>query len=169
MTQEPERWIEIVEFPGYAVSDHGRVMNKKRGNDIRITKNGHGYAQVGMMKNGSQQKKSLSLLVAVEFLPAPEHESFDTPIHLDGNKENCHYANLMWRPKWFARRYMRQFGDDHPTHPRPIEDIETGQRYGSSMEAATTHGLLDVDIYLGMMQQIYVWPTKQTFRKILES
>lgn len=168
MTQQ-ERWVEIVEFPGYAISDHGRVMNKKRGNDITPTKNGHSYIMVGLMKNGIQHKKSLPLLVAQEYLPAPEHEVFDTPIHLDGDKNNCHYTNLMWRPKWFARKYMKQFTDGHTTYPRPIEDVDTGQQYENSMAAAMTHGLLDVDIYMNMMQQIYVWPTHQTFRRVVQS
>ena len=169
MTQDEERWTEILEFPGYAISDRGYVMNKKRGTTLRSSKNGHGYRMVGMMKNGLQQKKSLPLLVAEVYLPTPEHESFDTPIHLDGDKDNCHYTNLMWRPLWFARRYMRQFTDGHSTYPRPIEDVETGQQYENSMAAAMTHGLLDVDIYVGMMTSVYVWPTKQYFRRPTES
>lgn len=169
MTQEQERWVEIFEFPGYLVSDRGNVLNTKTGAVLKITKNAHECRMVGLMKDGVQHKRSLALLVARAFIPDPQHEVFDTPIHLDGDRNNIHYQNLMWRPRWFARRYMRQFTDNHPTYAYPIEDVDTGWQYASSMDAAMTHGLLDIDIYEGMMNNVYVWPTHQTFRKVLKS
>lgn len=169
MTQEvnEERWVEIFDFPGYSVSDRGRVINDRTGFCITPTAKPTGYYMVGLMKNGVQRKRSLPLLVACAFLPRPMKDNFDTPIHLDGDRGNSYYANLMWRPLWFSRKYMRQFNDDHHTHPSPIEDVETGEVYDSSMHAAMVNGLLDDELCLSMHNNGYVWPTGQVFRKIV--
>lgn len=167
MTQElPEgRWVELHEFPGYFLGDVGRVFNQSTGIQLAVSKNSHGCPIVGMMKNGVQVKRSLPQLVAQTFLSKPESEAFDTPIHLDGYRENCHYTNLMWRPLWFSRKYMRQFTDQHRTCIAPIEDVESGKVYETSMDAAMVHGLLDAEICLAMMENGYVWPTRQMFRR----
>lgn len=166
MTQETQegRWTELLEFPGYFIGDSGRVLNQRTGLQLAVTKNSHGCPMVGMMKNGTQLKRSLPVLVAQTYLPNPK-EAFDTPIHLDGDRENCHYNNLMWRPLWFSRKYMRQFTDGHLTYKDPIEDVETHEVYDSSMHAAMINGLLDSEIYLSMLNNSYVWPTGQVFRK----
>lgn len=159
-----ERWSELFDFPGYSVSDHGRVLNVRTGFYIKASKKTHGYHMVGLMKNAVQHKRSLPLLVARAFLPRPENPAFDTPIHLDGDRGNSHYNNLMWRPLWFARRYMRQFVDDHNTYAYPIEDVETGELYKDSMHAASYNGLIDTEIRSAMLENTYVWPTGQIFR-----
>lgn len=167
MSQQ-ERVVELLEFPGYSVSDRGYVINNKTGRVLRSTKKKDGYLMVGMMKTGIQQKRSLSLLVAHTFLARPHLDAFDTPIHLDGDKANCRYDNLMWRPLWFARKYMNQFDDGHATYDGPIEDVETHERYSCSMEAAMANGVLDNEIYKSMLNNHYVWPTGQVFRKVVE-
>ena len=119
-------------------------------------------------KKPVQYKRSLTLLVAEEFLPPTGRPAFDTPINLNGDRTDNHYTNLMWRPLWFARKYTKQFSDDHITCAYPIEDVETREFYKNSMDAATTLGLLDVEIYLSMCNNTYVWPTGQIFRKALD-
>lgn len=165
-----ERWSEISDFPGYSISDWGRVLSSRtdRPNYITPTRNSHGALMVGLMRPGGQAKRSLALLVAQHFLPKPTNEAFNTPMHLDGDRDNCHYQNLMWRPLWFARRYMQQFSDNHLTCNDPIEDVETGIRYKCSMDAAVANGILDKEICLTMMNNGYVWPTGQVFRKAIE-
>lgn len=170
MTQveQDEQWMGISEFPGYSVSNRGRVLNDATGFHVKPTKNTSGSTIIGLMKNATQHKRSLPLLVAQAFLSRPQSEVFDTAIHLDGDRSNCHIDNLMWRPLWFSRKYMRQFTDGHTTYQYPIEDIEDGTRYDNSMHAAMTNGLLDIDIYMGMMTNVYVWPTRQIFRKVID-
>ncbi len=166
MTQE-ERWVEIFDFPGYSVSDWGRVLNIKTGMYLTPSAKRTGFYMIGLMKNAVQHKRSLPLLVAHAFLSKPKHETFDTPIHLDGDRANSHYANLMWRPLWFSRKYMRQFMDRHTTYNAPIEDVETGECYDNSMQASMTNGVLDAEIYMAMMTNNYVWPTGQVFRRAI--
>lgn len=165
ITTQEERWSETRDFPRYLVSDNGRVQNKESGHLITPTTNNKGLVMVGLMHERKQYKRSLALMVADEFVPRPQQESFDTPIHLDGDRSNNCYYNLMWRPLWFARRYMRQFTDDHRPCMEPIEDVETGEIYDNSMHACMVNGLLDVDLVIAMMTNGYSWPTGQVFRK----
>ena len=166
---DQEVMAEISEFPGYHITSWGRVFNYNTGQPTPIvpTVNSHGVVMIGLMGEGPikriQYKRSLALLVAQAFV-SPEIESFDTPIHLDGNRLNMHYTNIRLRPLWFARKYMKQFTDDHTTYPHPIQDVETGDIYENSMHAATANGLLDVEIRMSMLTNNYVWPTCQIFR-----
>lgn len=121
---------------------------------------------VGLMKNGVQHKRSLPLLVASAFVAKPNNPLFDTPVNLDGDRMNNHRTNLMWRPLWFARKYSQQFTDGHATFEYPIEDVETGEPYQNSMHAAVSNGVLDIEIYIAMINNTYVWPTGQIFRKL---
>jgi hypothetical protein len=160
-----ERWAEIKDFPGYLVSDWGRVMNADTGRYLALSTKPNGLVMVGLMCNRGQAKRSLTLLVANAFVPRPNNDEFDTPINLDGDRTNNHYDNLMWRPLWFARQYMRQFDNNHTTYDAPIEDVETHQLYANSISAAIHNGLLDHEICLSMLNNSYVWPTGQIFRK----
>jgi NUMOD4 motif len=162
----PERWNDLVEFPSYSVSDHGRVLNTRTGFYIKPTKNTRGLAIVGLMKSGIQHKRSLGLLVADAFLSRLDNPAFDTPINLDGDRMNNHYTNLMWRPLWFARKYSQQFTDGHPTFDQPIEDVETREIYPTSMHASVANGVLDLEVYVSMINNTYVWPTGQVFRVV---
>lgn len=166
LSNMPERWEDIFEFPGYSVSDWGRVLNDRTGFFIKPTLNSRGVAIVGLMKGGIQHKRALAPLVANAYVQRdPRQGSFDTPINLDGDRMNNHYTNLMWRPLWFARKYSKQFTDGHATFDAPIEDVETRIVYANSISAAITHGLLDLEIYLSMINNTYVWPTGQVFRQ----
>lgn len=162
-----EMWKPIGAFPGYSVSDRGRVRNDATQHILRTTVNQGGHEFVGMMRHGDQQKRIVSLLVAKSFLPEPKLRTFNTPIHLDGDLENNDVENLMWRPRWFAVAYQKQF---HRHHRRgfvvPIEDIHTGERFNNSWEAATKYGLIDEEIRLATVHHTYVWPTYQEFRVV---
>ncbi len=166
---QEERWADIPDFPGYCISDWGRVLKKKSGLCVRPSAKTHGYHMVGLMREGVQCKRSLPLLVAREFLLPPHLENFDTPIHLDGDRANSYYWNLMWRPLWYSRKYMKQFADNHTTFDDAVEDVESGELYKNSMHAATVNGVLDSEIYLAMLNNDRVWPTGQIFRKAIKS
>lgn len=159
-------WKSIDEFPGYSVSDDGRVRNDDTGRVLVLTRNQHHLLQVGMMRDGLQHKRSVTLLVAKAFLEPPALETFDTPINLDGDRANNHVDNLMWRPRWFAVKYHQQFDGREPKFNEPIQEIQTGYRYRDSLVAASTFGLLDQEIYTATLNRTYVWPTYQRFRVV---
>lgn len=158
------QWRPIEDFPGYSVSNFGRVRNDDTDRILALQRNQHGVINVGLVRDGRQYKRSVALLVCQTWL-TETMEAFDTPIHLDGDPGNNHIDNLMWRPRWFAVKYARQFSDPRIPHIREqIQEITTGFRFNNSMHAATTFGLLDEEIKKSLMHRTYVWPTYQRFR-----
>ena len=162
-------WASIPSFPGYSVSDKGWVKNdSERVLSNRINPSGVTY--VGLTRDGKQFNRSLAKLVAEAFLPQPMLETFDTPINLDGDRTRCDVTNLMWRPRWFAMKYQYQFTKIW-SEGYGVIDVESGLKYQSAMHAATTHGLLALDVYeWAIMYRYYierkvrgVWPTGQRF------
>lgn len=159
------QWKEIEDFPGYSVSNFGRIRNDDTDRILALQRNQHGVVNVGLVKDGMQYKRSVALLVCLAWLPE-QLEAFDTPIHLDGDPSNNHIDNLMWRPRWFAMKYQRQFKGPVPSIREQIQELTTGYRYNNSMHAATTYGLLDKEIRDSIVHRTYVWPTYQRFRVV---
>jgi NUMOD4 motif-containing protein len=159
-----ENWQPIKLFPSYLVSDHGRVLNEETGHYLALLKTQRGIVYVGLNKCGTQYKRSVTVLVAEAFLPQAPHPAFDTPINLDGVRDHNHAFNLLWRPRWFAVKYHQQFSNDVRGFTTPIEDIETGEQFKTSWDAATQYGLIDLHIKVAVMNQQRVWPTRQLYR-----
>lgn len=160
-----ERWVGIAEFPGYSVSDHGRVRNDLSGRIMTMLRNQAGVIHVGLVKEGRQYKRSLAKLVAEVFLPRNTLSHFTTPIHLDGNPENNNHTNLAWRPRQFADMYHRQY-NRWPLVGRPIQEVDTGERFRDSWDACMKYGLLDRDILRSVVDGKQVKPTYQTFELV---
>lgn len=160
------KWKKIEDFPDYSVSNTGLVRNDKTDRLITLTRNGSAVIQVGLMKEGLQHKRGVALLVAKAFLTPHPHQAFSTPINLDGDRSNNSIENLMWRPRWFAMKYHKQFSNDKRGFDEPIMDTKTGERFETSFEAATKYGLIDLEIFLATLNRTYVWPTYQEFRVI---
>lgn len=158
-----ERWKEIKPFPGYSVSNHGRIRADRSGRILALNVNQYGLLQVGLMRDGIQYHRSVPLLVAKAFLRTPP-APFDTPINLDGDRHNNRSDNLVWRPRWFAVKYNQQFRHpyDNPINS-PIIDLKTGEISEDSFECARKYGLLESDLVLAILNRTYVWPTYQEF------
>lgn len=162
-TRVREHWILIEDFPDYSVSDWGRVRTDKTGRILSQSQTQWGLMNVGMMRDGIQYHRSVPLLVANAFLPI-RPDPFDTPINLDGDRRNNHVDNLVWRPRWFAVKYNRQFR--YPYHNpivHPLVDTKTGEVSSNSFEAAKRYGLLEEDLVISILTRTYVWPTYQEF------
>lgn len=159
-----EEWVELPFFPDYSVSHLGRVRSDRSNRILSITINQNGIPYIGLTKGGSLFKRSIAPLVARAFLPIPEFPSFDTPINLDGDRLHCSVDNLLWRPRWFAVSYHRQFMIDRIWITSPIEDVDTEERFETSLAAAKKYGLLDREIMQSVQTEEYVWPTYQRFR-----
>lgn len=158
-----ERWKMIESFPEYSVSDHGRIRTDKTGRILALNENQFGVVQVGLMSDGVQFHRSVPLLVAKAFIPQ-DKVPFDTPINLDGDRHNNHVDNLVWRPRWFAIKYNRQFRlpYENPITARII-DLKTREVCENSFECAIRYGLLEQDLVLAILNRTYVWPTYQEF------
>ena len=161
-----EEWAPIQGFPGYSVSNLGRVRRDVTGRILRIKVNQYGVAYVGLMRD-DQKQRSLALLVARAFLPDGS-DIFDTPINLDGDRFNCAADNLMWRPRWFAVKYHQQFTHNRYSEPieAPVRAIETGEVFSDSFEAACRYGVLERDLVLSVRHNTVTWPNYMSFELV---
>jgi hypothetical protein len=158
-------WVKIPEFSNYSINQRGEVRNDDLGHLMRITQNQAGVAMVGLTRDKIQYRRGVAHLVAEMFLDPHPYETFTTPINLDGDRMNCRLENLMWRPRWFAVKYHKQFEIKRPRQT-PVVDIKTGEEFPDTREAAVKYGLLDKEIFLAAKAKTYVFPTFQEFRLI---
>ena len=162
-----ENWKLIDSFPKYEVSDHGQIRMIKNERVIAQYENQSGTVCCGMMRDGKQYHRSVPLLVARAFVK-PAWNLFDTPINLDGDRWNNHINNLVWRPRWFAVKYNRQFLTPYSTPILfPIKDMDTGDIYRDSIDCCKINGLLEEDLVLSIFNRTTTWPTQQRFSIVL--
>jgi len=161
-----EDWREVEEFPMYMVNQYGDVYNIKSRNLLKHSINQQGIPSVAFYPEDKQYRRAVAPIVATAFLERP-YPHFDTPIHLDGNRQNNNADNLMWRPRWFAIKYHQQFLSSHKQgFTVPIEIIETGEQFEDSMHAARTHGLLTNNIYDSILLNRRVFPLGMHFKLV---
>lgn len=163
-----ERWYELDEFPDYAVSEFGEIHNIKTGMPRRTSINQQGIVKISLYVGRELITRSVAVLVAEAFVDGQD-EFFNTPIHLDGDRENCRADNLMWRPRWFAVQYHRQFqSPDFHRMDIDIEELSTGREYESVKEACMDLGLYYQDVYRSYIHEQQIALTRHEFR-LLES
>lgn len=163
-----EEWRQVHDFPEYSVSNYGNVRRDENQRNLRVYPNQYGVCCVGLVRGGVQYNRSVSLIVARAFIPQPK-DTYDTPINCDGDRFNNHIDNLLWRPRWFAIQYNRQFRDPYP-YPinRPIREVKTGAEFPNSFSCAQTFGLLERDVVLSILNYTVTWPTLQVFETVDE-
>lgn len=161
-------WKELEEFPDYAVSTMGEVHNIKSGMPRRTSINQQGIVKISLYQGRELITRSVAVMVAEAFCEG-RTEFFNTPIHLDGDRENCRSDNLMWRPRWFAVQYHRQFQSDvfHKMDVH-IEEIVSGKEYYSVKDACMDLGLYYNDVYRSYLHGMQISLTRQEFRLIEE-
>jgi hypothetical protein len=148
----------IREFPNYEVSSWGKVYKKGSSQDLVQSPTLRGDLTVGLMKDGIQFRRSVKGLVARAFVDG-ENELFNTPILLDGDKENVRADNIEWRPRWFALEYARQFTDIRGWFREgPVLDIINNIQYESIFHAAIANGSLCKDIRAAIPSGTHVFP-----------
>lgn len=156
-------WTPIEGFPKYSVNRLGQVRHDRLRRLVVPYENQRGAVYVVLQRHGRNVARSLPLLVARAFVPNKK-EAFDTVINLNGDRYNCTVDNLMWRPRWFAIQYNRQFKERYDwSVDTPVKDLATGEVFSTSIEAAIRYGLLDRDIVLSIVNRTYTWPTYQQF------
>lgn len=145
-----EQWRQIEDFYFYSVSDHGRVLALEKEKLVPTRNNLQGFEMVTINDDNFHQKtRSVAILVAKAFLPPPRNSAYNSIIHLNGDRSDCRVMNLMWRPRWFALRYHQMF-DREPIRVS-VYIPKLNKVYFSLREACTTHGLIEMDTYIAMI------------------
>lgn len=111
-----EQWADLDEegFPNYAVSDYGRVARKDHDHILTPAKNQRGIRFVTLYHKGMRKQVMVSTLVAQHFLEDPPNEHMISVLHKDGDRDNNRADNLVWRPRWYINKYLRQFAAHDP-------------------------------------------------------
>jgi hypothetical protein len=167
MTKLQEReetiWHPVRGFPGYSINREGEVRHDKNERILQPRYNQYGVPYVGLMRNWRQCSRSLPRLVATTFVSEPT-DIFNTPIQIDGNPLNCHADNIMWRPRWYAVLYKRQFEERYfdPIDERIIV-VDGHETFPDSFSAACRFGLLEREVVLSIKNNTPAWPTYQKF------
>lgn len=165
---EIDNWQPVPGFPGYSVNPLGQVRRDANGRYVAPRFNQYGVPYVGLMRNWQQCNRSLPRLVAYTFIPQ-RNAIFDTPIQIDGDRTNCRVDNLMWRPRWYAVLYNRQFEGQRYAHPIevPVRVIDDdSQSFPNSLTAACTFGLLEREVVVSILNRMPAWPTYQYFELV---
>ena len=114
---ENEQWIPINNYPGYEVSDQGRIRSS-RYSSMRLNKikqpvpNAQGYLHLQLFGPIKPKNFTVAGLVASHFMPPPDVDS--KLIHKDSNKQNNHVSNLEWKPLSKKRQTKKE-------RPKPIQ------------------------------------------------
>lgn len=163
---ENNDWRPVRGFPGYSINPLGQVKKDSNGRLLVPRYNQYGVPYVGLMRQWQQCVRSLPRLVARTYLRPPS-DIFDTPIQIDGDPANCSADNLMWRPRWYAILYKRQFDEryDHPIHA-PVRAVNEEENFSNSLEAACRYGLLEREVVLSIQNRTPAWPTYQSFELV---
>lgn len=159
-----EQWEEIDEFPNYLVSDLGNIVSQKTGVPRKPSRNSQGHLKITLSRDGQLITRAVGPLVAEAFV-AGRDDVFNQLIHLDGDYRNCAADNLMWRPRWFAIRYHKQFMYE-PFYEEGVKivEMETGEHFASLKEVCTTYGLYHYDVTKSCVEHVPVPFTHQEFR-----
>lgn len=164
-----ELWLPVQDFDAYEVSDQGRVRNRNTGHVLSQTQGRTGY-YVGLVsaKDRTKYNRAVNRLVAEAFVAKPNEypvwvETFDTPIHLDGNRLNNHASNLMWRPIWFAMDYHKQFKDVGTKYMIVVMELNSFGVFTSCWDAAVHYGILARDVWMSVKHSEPVWPVSCRF------
>ena len=93
-----EVWKQIEGYPGYEISNFGRVKSSLyyNGTNERILKQriSKGYCRVLLIKDKGRYSKQVHRLVGLAFIGNPENKPQIN--HKDGVKTNNHVDNLEW-------------------------------------------------------------------------
>lgn len=162
-----DEWVPVPGFPMYSLNRLGQIRKESNERLMAYTENQFGVVFVGLVKGLRQFKRAVAPLVATAFIPRP-YPAFDTPINLNGDRWDNRVENLMWRPRWFAVKYNKQFRESPKASlEAPLRDLATGRQYTGSFDIATSHGLLEIDVVLSIDNKTFVWPTYQRFEEDL--
>lgn len=152
-------------FPDYWIHDTGTITRRFDNIVVGRRLNSFGFPMVNLVdRSGFRRTRQVNRLVAELFSPPPLQTTFDTPVHLNGDKQDCLYTNLEWRPRWFALAYHRQFEERPYTNDDFTLTDSEGWNYDNIWDAVVELGVLRNEILEKMNTELNVFPTELSFR-----
>lgn len=137
-----EVWNEIYNHPDYIVSSLGRVRSYKRGKELELRPgiNSRGYLCVAL----DGKSVCVHRLVAETFIENPD--GYIEINHIDGDKTNNCVTNLEWCDRSHNLKHaydngLRNSVGSIRATARPVEIVETGERFRSVSECARYLGV----------------------------
>lgn len=93
-----EKWIKSYEEI-YSVDTEGNVYSHKfrKKRQLKGRKDGSGYLQVELWKDGQKKKYKIHRLIAMAFIPNPENKTDVN--HINGIKTDNAVSNLEWNTR----------------------------------------------------------------------
>lgn len=165
---EQEVWSEMRRFPGYLISNLGRVWNKKRERVMSPSLNNYGHLKISLYDAyGIRRTFFVATLVGEAFVEAPDRRCNRIMI-LNGVLASVSYWNLAWRPKWFVWQYYRQLRTSQHIFYKnlPVRDLTHAKEYESIIKAGMDQGLLYDDIWRSTSTGDVIYPNHSVFRVI---
>lgn len=160
MSLQEMEWRTIPEFPNYEVNADGQIYNSRTQTLMKLSYTNHGHVKVTLLGlDGRRYTRSVALLVACAFVDPP-NEYCDTVVLLDGDLHNVCANNLVWRPRWFSWKYVRQLKLEQPIHFRNLRvaNITDNIEYQCIVDAGVREGLLFADIWKSTYEGSQVFP-----------
>ena len=134
-----EQYAIIADFPNYAISTYGNVLNIKTGRILKTHDDCRGYDIVNLYNNKIKKHKKIHRLVIVAFLDNPENKPYCDLI--DRDKKNNNILNLR-----FATR-------SENAHNSSIKKTNTSTCTGVCFEKKTNNWRVKISIN-GKMKHI---------------
>lgn len=135
-----EVWKDIDGFPGYQVSNLGKVQNKKTGHVLKqvVGRDGR-YLSVYLTNGETENTQRVHRLVAKAFLG--DHPNLVVN-HKDGNRRNNNLNNLEWCTAGENNRHAIKTGLNYPGayQKKPVRILETGEIFDGITECADATG-----------------------------
>lgn len=130
-----EFWEPVTDFPGYVISDLGKIANEKTGRILKLVDSGSHSIIVNLQSNRRSIVRQVRWLVAETFLePPPIFDSI--PQHKNRIYQDCSADNLEWMSKsdvhW--RVYQERMGLSPDT--RRIRILDTNETFENIFECS---------------------------------
>lgn len=133
-----ETWRPVAGFPGYEVSDHGRVRSLRRTNPRLMTPeiDEDGYSRLALVRNGRYVHQLVHRMVATAFIgPAPDGLLICR--HADNNPANNRPGNLAWGTQAdnMADKHIHGTAQLGSKHPMAVICEETAKQVKARLHA----------------------------------
>lgn len=106
-----EEWVELLDFPNYQISTHGRVRNMTTGNILRPSPDRYGYLRLSI---GNRDNVYIHRLMAETFYGIPNDDRTQVN-HINCDRQNNHILNLEWCTPSENIKWGITHGDIDPT------------------------------------------------------